>query len=170
MEYRGRARGRTMELAPRHASRPPSAPGSGVSPLPRFPYAASSWYLILSSRSPRLETKSAGQRPGASFDVSRRSAGRGRLRHGIDRHLLPVLVLELELDHAVRDRKERIVGGAADVLAGVEPCSALAHDDVPGQDFLAAELLDAEELGVAGAPVLAGAYALFMCHDCLTRP
>src|SRR5574338_604676 len=95
-----------------------------------------------------------------SADAPVRSVRRGR----IDRHLLPLLVLVLELHHAVDHREERVVGGALDVLAGVELGAALADQDRARGDRLAAEGLHAQVLRIGIAAVAAGADALFMSH------
>src|SRR3989337_1596607 len=89
---------------------------------------------------------------------------RGGLFLGVHAHLEPSLVLVLELYHAVDQRVDREVGAEADVASRVPLRAALAHDDVPRDDALAAELLDPAVLRIAVAPVAGRAYALFMCH------
>src|SRR6266542_1493330 len=98
----------------------------------------------------------------------RRSGSYSRLDR-IDRHPLPVLVLELEADHAVDQGKQGIVVGAAHVLPGMKLGAALAHQDAARRDHLAAVALDAEILGVAVAAVAARADALLVCHRFLSR-
>jgi len=49
----------------------------------------------------------------------------------------------LELDLAVFFREQRMVTAESDIDARVEPGAALAHNDIPGNDSLAAENLDA---------------------------
>src|ERR1043166_4118005 len=88
---------------------------------------------------------------------------------GVHRNLLAPLVLPFERHPPVHHREEGVVVGAANVLAGVELRAALAHDDVPGDHLLAAVLLHAEVLRVAGAAVLRGADALLVSHG-ITRP
>src|SRR5262245_24709397 len=99
------------------------------------------------------------------------SSGSARGRHcGIDRDLHPLLVLVLELDGTVHHGEESVVAAAADILARVELGAALLHQDVAGDDLLAAVALDAEVLRIAGAAVAARAYAFLVCHIALTRP
>src|SRR5690606_5044514 len=52
----------------------------------------------------------------------------------------------------------------ADVLAGMETRTALAHDDRACRDRLAAVSLDAEHLRIGIAAVARGAAALLVCH------
>src|SRR5512140_1020730 len=73
-------------------------------------------------------------------------------------------VLVLELHDAVDERVDREIGSEADVAARMPLRSALTDDDVAGDDFLSAELLDATVLRIAVATVSGRAYALFMCH------
>src|SRR6266542_3279731 len=98
----------------------------------------------------------------------RRSGSRSRLDR-IDRHPLPILVLELEADHAVDQGKEGIVIGAAHVLAGMEFGAALANQDAARGHDLPAVALHAEVLRVAVAAVAARANALLVCHLRLSR-
>src|SRR4051812_18713952 len=58
-----------------------------------------------------------------------------------------------ELHRPRRHREEGVVAAPSDVLAGVEPGAALAHDDGAGVDDRAVEHLDAEALGVGIAAV-----------------
>src|SRR5215213_10064920 len=96
-------------------------------------------------------------------------SGSGALRDRIDRDLPPVLVLELELDDTVHQGEQGVIVAPAHVLARVELGAPLADDDVARNHLLATEPLDAEILRVAGPPVPAGAYALLVCHGCLSR-
>src|SRR5688500_20202938 len=82
----------------------------------------------------------------------------------IDRYLLPVLVLELEPNHAVDQGEQGVVIGPAHVLAGVELGASLPDDDVAGDHLLTTIALHAQILGVAGPPIAARAYALLVCH------
>src|SRR5690242_12640885 len=88
---------------------------------------------------------------------------------GVHRDLLAPLVLPLEGHPPLHHGEEGVVVGAAHVLAGVELGSALAHQDVARLHLLAAVLLHAEVLRVAGAAVLGGADALLVSHG-ITRP
>src|SRR4051812_18749963 len=84
--------------------------------------------------------------------------------HGIDGHLLPVLIPELEFDHTVDQGEQRVIVGPPNVPAGVELGAALAHQDVPRNDLLAPVALNTEILRIAGPAIPAGAYAFLMCH------
>src|SRR5690349_15048401 len=72
--------------------------------------------------------------------------------------------LRLELDLAVGLGEQGVVAAHADVDAGMELRAALAHQDVAGDDALAAELLEAEALGLRIAAVTGTAACFFMCH------
>src|SRR5262245_31839284 len=96
-------------------------------------------------------------------------SGRRRSRDRVDRHLLAVLVLELEPDDAIHQGKERVVVGPTDVLPGVELGAALAHDDAAGSHDLTTIALHAEVLGIAVPAVAARAYTLLVSHPILTR-
>jgi hypothetical protein len=65
---------------------------------------------------------------------------------------------------AVRQREKRVVRADADVVARAIRRAALAHQDVPGEHLLAAELLDAEALRLGLAPVLGTAACFLVCH------
>src|SRR5579863_5855238 len=62
-------------------------------------------------------------------------------------------------------REQRVIGAGSDVAARAHLRAPLGHDDVAGEDVLAAEALDAETLGVRIAAVLGTAARLFMSHD-----
>src|SRR6266545_1378654 len=83
----------------------------------------------------------------------------------IDAHLEPRAVLVLELHDAVDKRVDREIRAETDVAARMPLRSALADDDVPGDDFLSTELLYAAILWIAVAAVSGRADALFMCHE-----
>src|SRR6516162_2833485 len=59
----------------------------------------------------------------------------------------------MELDRTRRCREQRMVAAHADMRPRVELGAALAHDDVTGNDDLAAEFLDPEPPATAVAPV-----------------
>src|SRR5215475_16020420 len=88
-----------------------------------------------------------------------------RRRRGIDADLVARAAVVLELHDAVDERVDRVVRAEADVPARVPFGAALADDDVPGHDLLAAVLLDAAVFRVGVASVARGADALFMCHS-----
>src|SRR6059036_717474 len=80
--------------------------------------------------------------------------------HGLAR----VLALHRILHLAGDAREQRMVAPHADVRAGVHPGAALAHQDLPGVDALAAERLDAEALGLGIAPVARAAARFLVSH------
>src|SRR5438552_4107593 len=65
----------------------------------------------------------------------------------------PAAIALPEHNRATGGGEQGVVAAAADVVAGVELGTALAHDDRPGRHRLAAETLDAEALGRGVAPV-----------------
>src|SRR5436309_6297816 len=62
-------------------------------------------------------------------------------------HLVPLLVLVLELDLPVDDREQRVVGPATDVQPGMKFRAPLLHQDTPRAHELAPERFHAEVLG-----------------------
>src|SRR5207237_1675621 len=86
----------------------------------------------------------------------------GRLRRrflvplGHDRDVFASAAAAAELHRAVHGGEDRVVAAHADIGAGVKLGAALAHDDVAGQDDLAAEFLDAEPFAGAVAAVARG--------------
>src|SRR5712691_11247430 len=62
----------------------------------------------------------------------------------------------LELHRAAVEREEGVVAPHADPVAGMKLGAALAHDDVAGDDDLAAEFLDAEPTAGGVAAVARG--------------
>src|SRR5579862_4487337 len=110
-----------------------------------------------------LHSKASGER--LFGGLSRRFVSRmivSRARH--DRDELAAADPLAKLDGARLQRKERVVGAHADLVAGMELGAALAHQDVAGDDDLAAELLDPEPLTGTVAAVARGAARLFVCH------
>src|SRR5215212_4548553 len=85
--------------------------------------------------------------------VSRFCLRRARLDVRINGDLVARLALVLELHNAVDQRVDREIAAESDVAARVPLRSALADDDVTGDDFLTAELLHAAVLRIAVAPV-----------------
>ena len=80
----------------------------------------------------------------------------------VDADLLSVFAQTLELDHAVDQGEQRIIFADADVVARMEFCAALAHQNVSREHFLPVGTLYAEALCLAVAPVVRGARSLFM--------
>ncbi len=66
----------------------------------------------------------------------------------IDQNEASVLATVLKADYARDLRKQRVVLAATDVRARLQWGAALAHDDAPAQNCLAAKHLDAKPLGV----------------------
>src|SRR6516162_7473084 len=83
------------------------------------------------------------------------------------RDIGPAGAAAVELDRPGRGREQRMVAADADMRAGVKLGAALAHDDVAGNDDLAAELLDAEPPAAAVATVARGAARFLMRHPSL---
>ena len=84
-----------------------------------------------------------------------------------DRNRLAVQrTLDGKADLAVGKREQRVVAPAGNVLAGVEPGAALAHNDRACAHELTAEHLDAEHLGLRIAAVAGGTATFFLCHVC----
>ncbi len=63
---------------------------------------------------------------------------------GLHRDVDAALGLGREFHLALADREQRVVAAHADAVARVPFGAALAHDDVAGNDALAARLLDPE--------------------------
>ena len=69
-----------------------------------------------------------------------------------------------ELDSAGGQCEQGVVAATAYAGARVEVGATLADDDLACGNYLAAEALDAEVLGVRVTTVASGARAFFMCH------
>src|SRR5207253_3069692 len=83
--------------------------------------------------------------------------GRSPRQIWLDRHAAARGAARLEglvLDDAVDQREDGEVAPEADVLARVDDGALLTHEDVPGDDVLAAEHLDPTHLG-AGVTAVA---------------
>src|SRR4051795_2595647 len=89
--------------------------------------------------------------------------GLGLFARGDDVDELATLA-EAELHRAVRLREQGVVAALADVLAGVEPGPALAHDDRARVHVGAAVDLHAEPLGVGVTTVARRRRALLLRH------
>lgn len=72
---------------------------------------------------------------------------------GNDADLEALLVLVLELDDAVDERVDRVVGAEPDVFARVPLGAALTDDDVARDHELTAELLDSAVLRIGSTTV-----------------
>src|SRR5207253_982689 len=155
-----------------------------ASPCPRGAWLASCLWSLHYTRKPGAglrrrgpETTEPPRMRGLDRDSERCGSGdrwlgagvlvdheRRALLDRVDAHPLTRLVLVLELHDPVDERVDRVVAAEADVLAGVEHRADLTDDDVPGDDLLAAELLDAAKLRIRVAPVLRGADSFLVCH------
>src|SRR5687767_10463231 len=111
---------------------------------------------------------------GVSVRLSREPFAEWRMLRGVpliggllrvDAHLVPGSVLVLELHDSVDQRVDGEISAKSNVAAGMPLRSALADDDVAGDDLLTAELFHAAVLRVAVASVSGRADALFMCHE-----
>jgi hypothetical protein len=60
--------------------------------------------------------------------------------------------------------KQRIIAAFADVHAGIDPRTALAHQDAAGSNELSVKTLDAKKLRIAVTAIACAASALFVCH------
>src|SRR5688572_21209990 len=122
-------------------------------------------------------SRSLGRPPGTA--LPRLSLFRRARRVHVDAHELAAQLAVAERDAAVRKRKEGVVLAHADAGTWIIFGAALAHDDVAGEDILAAELLHAEPLALGVAAVAGRTACFLMCHDetlasypfiCLYRP
>jgi hypothetical protein len=69
-----------------------------------------------------------------------------------------------EFDGAGLQCEQGVVAATANACTGVEVGATLADDDLACGNYLAAEALDAEVLGVGVTTVASGTRAFFMCH------
>src|SRR5512147_2748125 len=81
-----------------------------------------------------------------------------------DADALAVFAEVFEPDRARDPGKERVVLSETDVLAWMDACAALAHDDGARRDELAGKALYAQPLAVRVATVLGTAYTFFVSH------
>src|SRR5512136_3094636 len=80
------------------------------------------------------------------------------------RHVNASVALGRELNGALDHGEDRVVAADADAGARVPLGAALAHQEVAGDDVLAAVALHAEALGVRVAAVLRRAARFLLCH------
>src|SRR5688572_4466755 len=107
--------------------------------------------------------RSLGRPPGTA--LPRLSLFRRIGRPHLDVDELAAQLAVAKRDAAVAQREQGMVPADADAVAGIIFGAALAHDDVAGEDILAAELLHAEPLAL-GVAAVAGRTACFLvCHD-----
>src|SRR3990172_1424334 len=85
-------------------------------------------------------------------------------------HELPARAVVLEPDETVDEGEQRVVLAQTHVEARLPARSVLTEDDRAAPDALSAERLDAEPLGVAVAPLAAGALTLLVRHSVTRSP
>src|SRR5699024_5890892 len=151
---------------------PPSGPPRGTyfsrrklrQPLPPSPAST----LILAS-----STNFMVQSSGASCGAQKTPRKAGFVRRcqsssllGRDHRDEAALLRPLagERDAAIGACVQGVIPARADAGAGVEAGAPLAHDDVAGNHFLAAEFLHAKALGCGIATVAAAAACFLVCH------
>src|SRR5207249_5423319 len=78
--------------------------------------------------------------------------------------LIPLLVLVLELHHAIDHREQRVIGRPANVRSRVELGPALLHENAARRHELPGEPLYAEVLGPGIAAVAGGTDTLLVSH------
>ena len=83
---------------------------------------------------------------------------------GVNADLLLILVLALELDLAVDERKQGVILADTDIVAGMDSGAALSDNDIAGNDGLTVSLLYAKTLRLTVAAVLGGTDTFFMCE------
>jgi hypothetical protein len=88
-------------------------------------------------------------------------------RYGVNADFLPGVraAQEFEFDHARDLRKNGEIGAHANVVSRMKLGSALADDDLPRFNQLAAKPLDPQALGIAVSAVGGAALSFFMSHD-----
>src|SRR5579862_980928 len=142
-----------MKISPPRPPSPPLGPPLGtyfsrrkaMQPLPPSPALRR---IFTSSMNTRYAEKFKRPRPG-----SRRVSRAGGLSY-FDADELAHAAAIAELDHAGDFGEQGIVFAPADILAGLQAGAALADDDRPAGDQLAAENFDAQALCIRIAPVL----------------
>src|SRR5690349_24793432 len=94
------------------------------------------------------------------------SGGRGSFRFGSARiDADPALLLgSFEFDDPIDQREECVIAAQPDVPARLERGAALSDQDGACPNRFTGELLHAEHLGLAVAPVARAADALLVCH------
>src|SRR5271154_3699880 len=115
--------------------------------------------------------KLKGRLTEAPLQGLKRRAFRARrlLRDDVDEGVL-IGAFDAKLNHAVGLGKQRVIGADADVDAGAIYSPALPNQNVAGENILAAELFDAQALGVRIAAVARAAAGFFVCHVSFSRP
>src|SRR5665213_443635 len=84
-----------------------------------------------------------------------------RRNHG---HVHLVARFATKLDRAVDQREDRVIAAQSDIGAGMPFGAALADQDVPSDNALAARLLDPEAASFSVASVAGRSACFFVCH------
>jgi len=79
-------------------------------------------------------------------------------------HNIHTAAIAVEFDMTIHKRPDRVITAEANIAAGLEFGSALAEDDVSGDDGLTAEFFNAKTLADAVASVFDTALSFFMSH------
>src|SRR5260221_8633668 len=119
--------------------------------------------------SPRKTPPPVGSRPAAvECAALQLSVGLGHRPHHV--HPLARAPGAGKRHFAVHEREQGVVPPEPDVRPGEDHGAALAHEDAAGAHGFAAELLDAEPLGIRIAAVLGRGLAFFVSHGSLSSP
>jgi hypothetical protein len=86
------------------------------------------------------------------------------LRDDVDEGV-PLGTLDAKLDHTMRRGEQGVIRADADVDAGAIHRPALTNQDIACQHILAAELLDAQALGMRIAAIAITAACFFVCLE-----
>tara|TARA_B100001123_G_scaffold303946_1_gene339299 strand:+ start:146 stop:544 length:399 start_codon:yes stop_codon:yes gene_type:complete len=100
----------------------------------------------------------------AGFLVSGGFSSKALLCGSVENRYHLSVAVGMKFHFSITKGKECEVLAHANVLARVKTGSALAQDNVPRNDGLAAKFLDSQTLAVAVASVLGGALPFFVCH------
>jgi hypothetical protein len=73
--------------------------------------------------------------------------------------------MAIETHAPVNQSENCVITPEPDVLPGQKFCAALAHNDVPGHNHLAAEFFYTQAFADAVAPVFNAALSFFVSHD-----
>ena len=82
----------------------------------------------------------------------------------VNRNLLAILILALELYLAVYESEQGVVLTLTNVGAGMDLSSALSDEDIAGQDELTVCSFRSKTLRLTVAAVLGRTHTFFMCH------
>ena len=82
----------------------------------------------------------------------------------VNRNLLAILILALELYLAGYESEQGVVLTLTNIGAGMDLSSALSDEDISGQDELTVCSFDTKTLRLTVAAVLGRTHTFFMCH------